>query len=342
MAIGRLWTGKAHGTNMGNLFVKLEGEDDALTGRLHFNDHGLGPVVYAVRGKFAGSHLALAGNAETQTENAVFGDLAATATLTASGELRGEWNTSIGSAGIFVLFPDDQGRAVGPAADRLPDQLHTARDAFGAVEIDHGGIILLADELQRNFKNAQVAVTFIDGTEQTRFLQGFKALSLNAERSSVIKLFVQEPEGSGVSRVAQIEFGQQINFVMIQGGDETWVLGTIEKLKRNIRPFERVYTTNFKRLGFGINEILLLAGIIYLPSLSNLRDRIVFMVGVILITLGVKWFHNRFLPLSAIYLRQKPKGLFARFAPSASSWIIAVTAGLAASLLGAYLQGWLR
>jgi hypothetical protein len=153
---------------------------------------------------------------------------------------------------------------------------------------------------------------------------------------------VQEPEGSGVSRVAQIEFGQQFDFVMTQGGDEAWVLGTIEKLKRGIRPFERVYMTNFKRLGFGIDEILLLAGIIYLPSLSNLRDRIVFIVGVVLITLGVKWFHNRFLPLSAIYLGQKPKGLFARFAPSASSWIIAVTAGLAASLLGAYLQGWLR
>jgi hypothetical protein len=224
----------------------------------------------------------------------------------------------------------------------LPDQLHTARDAFGAVEIDHGGIILLADELQRNFKNAQVAVTFIDGTEQTRFLQGFKALSLNAERSSFIKLFVQEPEGSGVSRVAQIEFGQQFNFVMTQGGDEAWVLGMLEKLKRGIRPFERVYMTNFKRLGFGIDEILLLAAIIYLPSLSNLRDRIVFMVGVILIIIAVKWLHNKFLPLSAIYLGQKPKGLFARFAPSASSWIIAVTAGLAASLLGAYLQGWLR
>jgi hypothetical protein len=342
MAIGRLWTGKALGTNMGNLFVKLEGEDDALTGRLHFNDHGLGPVVYAVRGKFTGSNLALAGNAETQIENAVFGDLAATATLTASGELRGEWKTSIGSAGIFVLFPDDQGRAVGPAADRLPDQLHTARHGFGAVEIDLGGIILLADELQRNFKNAQVTVTFVDGTEQSWFLQDFKARHLSAERSSFIKLFVQEPEGSGVSRVAQIEFGQQIKFVMTQGGDETWVLGMLEKLKRGIRSSERVYMTNFKRLGFGIDEILLLAAIIYLPSLSNLRDRIVFMVGVILIIIAVKWLHNNFLPLSAIYLGQKPKGLFARFAPSASSWIIAVTAGLAASLLGAYLQGCLR
>jgi hypothetical protein len=307
MAIGRLWTGNALGTNMGNLFVKLEGEDDALTGTLHFNDRGLGPVVYAVRGKFAGSHLELAGNAETQTENAVFGDLAATATLTASGELRGEWNTSIGSAGAFVLFPDNQGRAEGPAADRLPDQLHTARHDFGAVEIDLGGIILLADELQRNFKNAQVAVTFIDGTEQTRFLQDFKALLSNAERSSFIKLFVQEPEGSGVSRVAQIEFGQQFNFVMIQGGDEAWVLGMLEKLKRGIRPFERVYMTNFKRLGFGIDKILLLAAIIHLPSLSNLRDRIVFMAGIILITLVVKWLHNRFLPLSAIYLAQNPK-----------------------------------
>jgi hypothetical protein len=30
MALGRLWAGGAFGTNTGNLFLKLEGEDAAL------------------------------------------------------------------------------------------------------------------------------------------------------------------------------------------------------------------------------------------------------------------------------------------------------------------------
>jgi hypothetical protein len=66
------------------------------------------------------------------------------------------------------------------------------------------------------------------------------------------------------------------------------------------------------------------------------------MVGVVAIVFGVNWLHNRFLPFAAIYLGQKPKGLLARVAPSAISWVIAATASLAAALLAAYLQGWLR
>ncbi len=128
---------------------------------------------------------------------------------------------------------------------------------------------------------------------------------------------------------------------LTQGSSEAWVLGRLERLKRDLRQFERAYTTNFKQLGFGINQVLLLAAIVFLPSLANLRDRAILMIGVLALTYAVTWLHNRYLPLAAIYLSRKPETLLARITPSVVSWLIAATAGIAATLLAGYLQGWL-
>lgn len=340
MTLGRLWAGRAYGTSTGNLFVKLEGEDASLTGTLHLNESDVGLLVFAIRGEFDGSCVRFTGEPENQMVDVSLGQLDATAVLNTRGELKGEWSTSVGSAGTFILFPHDLGSTTESSHEKLPEQLHTARHHFGAVEIDWNSIMSLADEIQRDFKSAEVVVTVVAGTEQSRFLRDFKTQIFNIDRATIIKLFVQEPEGSGVNRIAQLEFGPQINLVMTQGGDEAWVLGMLEKLKRSVRPLERVYTTNFKRLGFGINQFLLLSAIVYLPSLPTLRDRAILMAGVVAIVFGVTWLHNRFLPFAAIYLGQKPKGMLARIAPSAISWMIAVTAGIAATLLAAYLQGW--
>lgn len=48
MTLGRLWAGRAYGTNTGNVFVELNGNDEALTGTLHLNEPGVGPAVYEV------------------------------------------------------------------------------------------------------------------------------------------------------------------------------------------------------------------------------------------------------------------------------------------------------
>jgi hypothetical protein len=340
MALGRLWAGRAFGTNTGNVFIKLDGTDSALNGTLHLNEPGVGLVVYSIQGAFDGNQLTLTGEPQSQIEGITFGQLTATANLNTRGELSGEWNTSVGSAGTFFLFPHDQAQALEAAPGKMPDQFHTARHHLGAVEIDREQITAIADEIQRDFKNTQVVITVVAGTEQSRFLPDFKTASFNANRASIIKLFVQEPESSGLNRVVQVEFGPQVNLVMTQGGDEPWVLGMLEKLKRYIRPFERVYTTNFKKVGFGINQLLLVGAIVFLPSLGSLRDRAILMFGVLALTFSVNWLHGRYLPYAAIYLSQKPNGMFARVAPSVMSWIIAATASLVAALLAAYLQGW--
>lgn len=339
MTLGRLWAGRAYGTNTGNVFVKLNGEDEALTGTLHLNEPGVGLVVYSVQGAFDGHQLILTGEPQTEIEGVVFGQLSAAANLDTRGELNGEWNTNIGSAGTFTLFPHDQAQDLEADASKFPDQLHTARHQFGAVAVDREQITTIAEEIQRDFKKSQVIVTVVAGTEQSRFLSDFKAFNFNTDRAAIIRMFVQEPEGSGVNRVVQVEFGPQVNTAMTQGGEESWVLGTLEKLKRSIQPFERNYATNFKKFGFGINQLLVVGAVIFLPSLGSLQDRTVLMTGVLALTFGVNWLHNRYLPLAALYLGEKPKGILARLSPSVLSWFIATTAGIVALLLGSYLLG---
>jgi hypothetical protein len=62
MALGRLWAGGAYGTNTGNLFVKLGGEDGALFGTLHLNEPKVAIVVYSIRGAFEGSRIKFTGD----------------------------------------------------------------------------------------------------------------------------------------------------------------------------------------------------------------------------------------------------------------------------------------
>jgi hypothetical protein len=339
--LGRLWAGKAYGTNIGNLFLKLEGEDSALVGTLRINEPGVGLYAYSIAGSFDGSRLTLAGEPQTQLEGVIFGRLQVTATLSPRGELEGEWETAIGSAGTFILFPHDRSQVPG-LGEETADQLHTARHHFGAIEIDREQIIALAENIQREFTKGRVIVTVVAGSEQSRYLEDFEKLSFDADRAEIMKIFVQEAEGGrGINKVLSVEFGPHVNWVMTQGPNESWVLGRLEKLKRDLKRFERTYATNVKRLGFGINQLLFVGAIIYLPSLANLSDRAFLMLGIIALILAVDWLHRKYLPFAAIYLSKKPEGLLARVTPSIVSWLIAATAGIVATLLAGYLQGWL-
>ena len=75
MALGRLWVGSAYGTNTGNLFVKLEGEDAALEGTLRLNETGVGLVEYIIAGSFDGARLTFTGEPQTQIDGVTFGQL---------------------------------------------------------------------------------------------------------------------------------------------------------------------------------------------------------------------------------------------------------------------------
>lgn len=339
MAIGRWWAGRAYGTNTGNIFVQLNGDDSALSGSVHFNDPTMGIVVYSIDGKFVENQLILSGNPSKYPEGTPVGRLTACAFLDARGELRGRWETDIGAAGTFVLFSHDVPQSAEESTRQALDQLHVARHDFTAIEITHDQLIRIAEAMQSEFDKGRLVATVEEQTAQTCFLEDFKRLHFSGERAKIVKLHIQEPAG-GLNRAATLEFGPTVNFALTQGPDKAWVLGMLEQLKGYVRPYERSYSTNIKRLGFGFNQAMLLGALVLLPSLDTLRDRAILLGVVIVLTLLVNKAHHRFLPFAAIYFRDKKPTAWSWIVPTALSWVIAATAGIVAVLAAGYLQGW--
>lgn len=334
MALTKRWAGKAWGTNIGNVFVLLEGDDNALTGVLRMNEPELGISVYSVQGSFDASLLKLIGKPQVDGEGLVFGELTVSGTMNAKGELHGDWETTIGSGGTFVLFPH-----VGSELPRDPvmaEQFHVARHHFGAIELDRVQIIEIAENVRQDFP--VVIVTVGTGTEQARYLDDFKNFQFIADKAETLKIFATKSDGAGSNQMVSIELGPFANAAMTQGPSEAWVLGRLETLKRDLRRFERTYVTNFKRWA---GQLLLLIAVVLLPSFASLTDRAIFMGGGIALIAGVNWLHTQYLPFAGIYLREREEGLLRRVGPSVTSWVFAIVATVVAALLGAYLKGWL-
>lgn len=187
-----------------------------------------------------------------------------------------------------------------------------------------------------------MVITTTARTEQSQFLNDFKSSTPQSDKASFAKIFIQQPEPNGINRTVSVEFGPYTNNAFTQSSDEAWALGMREKIKTIVIKYEQAYTTNFKKFGFGINQILIFSAIVFLPSLEDIIMRTIFMSGVLLLTFGVSWLHTTYLPNAEIYLGRKPESIFSRIGPSVVSWLIAASAGIAATLLGAALQGWIK
>ena len=136
--IGRLWAGKVFGTNTGNIFVELSGDDEDLKGTLRFRDDQSGVVVYGIdiEGKFENGFLKLRGTPTQVGEGVVAGPIEAQCTLTPEGQLRGTRSSDIGTGGTLLLFPHQtSGKERDPARALLPEQIHTATRTLGALQL---------------------------------------------------------------------------------------------------------------------------------------------------------------------------------------------------------------
>lgn len=342
MAIGKLWAGRTYGTHIGNLFLKLDGPDEQLTGILRFSAGQTGVILFEVSGGFDGQMLRVEGPEVPTSTVTGAGRIKAAVCLDSAGVLRGEWETSVGAGGILELHPHDihqQNRAL---VGEAPPQLFSARHEFGAVSLDKAGILDIAEAVQREFSKGLVTVSVLGTTEQVLFLDAFRSRDFRHGKTNVVRIFAREPQEDNLDRSVTIELGPHVNFLSTQSGVESWVLGVREKLKSEVSRFERSYATNFKKLNVGINQLLIIAAVVYLPSLSELRDRAILMSGVLLIAAGLKLFHDKYLPHAELHAANRPQSLLSRIGPTIVSWIVSVTGGAAATMLALYLQGWLK
>tara|TARA_R110002020_G_scaffold37830_25_gene114141 strand:- start:7267 stop:7866 length:600 start_codon:yes stop_codon:yes gene_type:complete len=196
--------------------------------------------------------------------------------------------------------------------------------------------------MQKEFRDGKLIVTVTTETEQSRYLDDFKNSPSQKRKAKILKLFVQQSDSSGINRVAVVEFGPIFNAASTQSSDESWALGFLERIKKSVKPLERHYATNFKKLGFGINQIILVAAITLLPSLPSLERRSILMAAVLALGYIINLLHRKYLPLASIYLGDRPAGIWSIITPTLISWTVSASAGLVAAVLAAYLGGMLN
>lgn len=334
MEISKLWSGRITGTNVGNVFLKLESENDGLKGEVRLNEHGVpGIVIYTVSGSLSDNRLSLSGDSITQIEGYEFDTVTASLQLNERGDLVGEWQTSIGSAGAITLFP--QSNSTNGKFQELADRpsFHSASHNFNSVFLDKIAIKEIGERLQRDFPNTDVVITVVNEASKSHFLKDFDKLDFDFEKAENVVLFAQEPEANGIIKSARLDFGQNVNLATFQGSNESWVLGRLAVLKREVRKYERGSRGILRKLGTNLSQLIILGGLIFMPSLDGLMERALFMVGILSIVLALGFLSRKFLPNAVLYLGEKPVGFWQKHTTSIISWAMSIIGTLVAAAL---------
>ncbi len=157
-------------------------------------------------------------------------------------------------------------------------------------------------------------------------------------RVSSVVLYCLKAEPQNLNSLIRFEFGPSGNFLMVQGPDESWVLGVLEKFKQYMVGSIHFYATQYKKFGITFNQLLIFAVIIYLPSIENIYSRYVFSFLAIVLLFFFHWLHDSFVPYSSIQLKETKKEK--PFIQSmASSILIRVIAALILGGLGFIWDG---
>lgn len=339
--IGRLWAGRVYGTNTGNLFIELEGDDAALTGALRFQDERFGPVVYAIEGKFDGSTLEFNGQPTSSGEGVVVAPINTKSTLTPDGQLRGTWTSDLGTGGTFHLFPHDLvGSNKDPSKELLPERIHTAIRTLGALRLYADELGELIGFVSRDFSQGRVIVTYHErGNEIVRYASDFLEDKSKPDELRYLKLVIQEPEAYGLNRIVTVELNANgTNEVRGQGVQEAWVIGKVETVAAVLRKHQKQLADKFRRSGVTFTLALIALALVFLPELTFWR-RAVFFIAVLLIAWIFNRLHARFIPNALIYLSPRQPSVIQKALPQVLSWMIAATSALAAAAVYGLLKG---
>ncbi|MBI3703441.1 MAG: hypothetical protein HY244_06245 [Rhizobiales bacterium] len=258
--IGKLWAGKLFGTNMGNLFVELNSTDGEFSGTVRFLDDRFGLVLYSINGKFDGTAVEFTGKATQAPEGIVTGEISAKGILTPEGQLRGQWSSTLGTGGTFILHPHDSSGDGTPATGLLPERLHMATRHVGAIRLYAEDVQELIGFLAKDFSQGRVIVTYRErGNEISRYASDPQSDLARLGELRYLKLLIQEPEAYGINRFALVELNASgVNEIRVQGVQESWVVGKAESVASLLRTHQKTLSTTFRTFGLNINGLLAL------------------------------------------------------------------------------------
>jgi len=338
-----LWAGSLYGTNTANLFAELEIDGDKIEGKIRMLDPIHGLAIYSVAGT-SGDIMEFTGHPiqVPEGDDQAYGEIQAKAALSKDGNLQGEWSSTIGTAGTFVLHP--HGGAVTEKSEsgesNPPEQLVTRNSQVGAVRLYKENIDQILQKIRTDFTRGVPIVTFVDGgNEYTKYVDQFFEQVRNSSPLKYLKIQIQEPEAHGINKIAVVELNaNSANEVRVQGVRESWVRGQCDVLENVLHAAESNLVTNFKKFGLNFNQFVLLAMLVVLPDFSDWQVRAIFLAIVLFLVGAIQYAHTRFIPTTLIYVGEKPPSIWTKIIPTILSWLVAASATVIGSAAFWYLQ----
>lgn len=325
--LGKLWAGRAFGTNTGNLSITFEKDGEELEGIVRFHDDQYGLVAYKVHGTYSDA-IKLTGNVITKVDGVEYGELSVNAALTPEGSIKGEWSTSIGSGGPFIAHPHGAGAANTEKTGLEIEQFYAQSYTLGALRLAKDDVISLMVAVKKEFNaEAKLIITYrCGGAEVTQHEKDFVAHMGVLKKLTYLKLFIQEPDEFNVNKIAFVELAEHgVNRVVVQGVREIWVEGKAQTLRSELAKNEKSIITNFKRFGLNLNQLALFVMIVVMVDFQSFWMRVGIGVFVLVLIKFVGWLHVTFIPNASIVLTGVKDTWISRWGASIFSWVSALT-----------------
>lgn len=335
------WAGRIYGTNTGNLFCQTKTEGDGLVAIIRFMDDVYGLAIYEATGTFDDSKLELRGVPKHGPENIELGPIVIIGKLEPNGQIRGNWESEIGTAGTFLLHPHNTAKEPISETVDLSEQLHTARTEIGALRIYGPDLRELITAVQKDFGHERTIVTYQDdGTEKAVYGSEFLKKIPSKMRLHYLRLYIQDKDIGNLNKIVSVELSANgPNQITVQGAQETWVRGKLALLESVAKRNEAWTLTSAKKYGLNINGLLVVLAVAAVPDLPFI-SRLLLLLGTVGIINAVGFLHKKYISNATIILQDEKASFADKYYSQIISVIITTFVGGVATLLYGTLAGY--
>lgn len=327
------WAGRIYGTNTGNLFIEIAQEGVDVSGIIRLMDNAYGLAIYKFVGTFD-EKLKLDCKPHQAPQGIELGEVTVEAVLTPEGNLRGTWQSTLGTAGTFDAFPHNtHAPQTSSEAEKIPEQLYNKNIPIGSIRLFSEDIKRLITFVAQDFKQATPIITYnLRGSQVTKYAHDFLNDIDNLGQIKYLKITIQEPEAHGINKVLVIELVENgVSEIRVSGINEAWVVGKAESISQAIKPNQNTLVTTYKKYGLNLNGIIFLAMLIAIPEVEKWTNRAFFVAVVFTLLNILLWIHGKFIPNTIVYLTGKKPSILSRSWPTIISWLVAVSSSLFAA-----------
>ncbi|WP_298292483.1 hypothetical protein [uncultured Litoreibacter sp.] len=224
-------------------------------------------------------------------------------------------------------------------------QIYTYKKSLGIVSLTKADLVSIGDVISKEFDQQDVAITIGLPNQRLMYLSTFRNSEDTLPSSDFAKLLIQKREGDGFVRQLWVEFGPSTNFIEAQSIDESWATGIVERLRRQLTPFELPRFLSFDGLGSTVNAIIFFAMIAYLPSLASFGQRVLYITLIVALMAAIAKLLKVSIPNTFVALNLKNvsriKQLYQRFATIVFGLIGTAAAGFV-TIKFELLLGWIE